>query len=203
MSVWTREIDSYLISNDERAQLAKLEQQILHEYNEIKSEIEDNDLRYNLTFTRPFSSYLVPKDSGHLARERRIYLERLAHVATVSGLSMLDEEFQQELNTCSSKNTDFSAESLPLLLLNFYLKRLSSLTYAKILHSIRWKRFCRQQLDYAQVEQSFLERSARIQAEFNDALKRAQRLSIVRETLLTPSGNSTKTVSQVMKTDLH
>lgn len=201
MSIWSREIDSHFAPSEERAQLAKTDQQILNEYNEIKSEVEDNDLRYNLTFNRPFSSYLIPKDPGHLSRERRIYLERLAHVPTVNDVPMLDEEFREELETCSPSNTDFTSESLPLLLLNFYLKRLTSLTFSKTLHSVRWKRFCRQQNDYAQAEQNFLERSSRIQAEFNDTLKRAQRLSIVRESLLSPTAPSSKNPSQVKIVD--
>ena len=89
MQVWTHELDPHLIQTEERIQLGKIEQQILHEYNEIKSDIEDNELRYNLTFTRPFSSYLIPKDPGHLGRERRLYLERLAHVPTIPDVSLI------------------------------------------------------------------------------------------------------------------
>ena len=202
MPIWTHELDTHLSPTEERAQLTKLEQQILHEYTEIKSDIEDNELRYNLTFTRPFSSYLIPKDPTHFARERRLYLERLAHISPISDVSILSEEFEDELNTCHSNNSDFTPESLPLLLHAFYLKRLSALTYAKTLHSVRWKRFCRQQSHYAQVEQEFQERSARILAEFNDALQRSQRLSVLRETLLAPPTISTKNLNQVKKRSL-
>mgnify|MGYP001046186978 FL=1 len=194
MSIWTHELDPHFAPTEDRTQLNKIEQQITHEYNEIKSEIEDNDLRYNLTFTRPFSSYLIPKDSLHFERERRLYLERLAHVSTVPDTEFLSDEFESELNTCSALSSDFTPESLPLLLHGFYLKRLSTLTFAKSLHSVRWKRFCRQQIQFQQVEQQFNERSARIHAEFNDTLQRAQRLSAVRENLLSPS---TKNVSLV------
>lgn len=198
MQVWTHELDPHLSQSEERTQLTKIEQQIFHEYNEIKSEIEDNDLRYNLTFTRPFSSYLIPKDPAHLGRERRLYLERLAHVSTIPDVSILSDELEDELNTCSPNNSDFTPESLPLLLQGFYLKRLLSLTYAKSLHSIRWKRFCRQQLQFIQVETQFKERSARILAEFNDALHRSQRLSIIRESLLSPSIATAKNTIQVL-----
>ncbi|CAF1110580.1 unnamed protein product [Rotaria sordida] len=202
MQVWTHELDTHLVQTEDRAQLEKIEQQILHEYNEIKAEIEDNELRYNLTFTRPFSSYLIPKDPGHLGRERRLYLERLAHVRTVPDVVLLCDEFQNELNTCTSMNSDYTPESLPLLLQAFYLKRLSSLTYAKTLHSIRWKRFCRQQIQFIQVEQQFNERSARILAEFNDALQRSQRLSTIRETLLGPPPVvSSKNINQPLIND--
>ena len=198
MQVWTHELDTHLAQTEERQQLEKIEQQILHEYNEIKSEIEDNELKHNLTFTRPFSSYLIPKDPGHLGRERHIYLERLAHVRTIPDTLLLSDEFEDELNTCSPMNSDFTSESLPLLLQSFYLKRLSSLTYAKTLHSIRWKRFCQQQIEFTPVEQQFKERSARILAEFNDALQRSQRLSSVRETLLAPPSTSSKNTNQVL-----
>lgn len=198
MSVWTHELDPHFISNDDRKQLDKIANQITHEYNEIKADIEDNELRYNLTFTRPFSSYLIPKDPNHLERERRLYLERLAHVPTVPDLLPLANEFEEELNTCSSTISDFTPESLPLLLQAFYLKRLSTLTYAKALHCVRWKRFCRQQIDFIQVEQQFKDRSARILAEFNDALQRSHRLAAIRETLLFPSNStSTKNFNQV------
>ena len=197
MSTWTHELDTHLVPTEERAQLNKVEQQILHEYTEIKADIEDNELRYNLTFTRPFSSYLIPKDPGHLGRERRLFLERLAHVSTVSDVALLSDEFEDELNTCSPNASDHSPESLPLLLQAFYLKRLSSLTYARTLHSVRWKRFCRQQSDFAHVEEQFQERSARILAEFNDALQRSQRLSAVRETLLASSNAPAKNTNQV------
>jgi hypothetical protein len=199
MQIWTHELDTHLIQTEERTQLAKIEQQIFHECNEIKSEIEDNELRYNLTFTRPFSSYLLPKDPGHLGRERRLYLERLAHVSTIPDVSLLCDEFEDELDTCSSNNSDYTPESLPLLLQEFYLKRLSSLTYAKTFHCIRWKRFCRQQIQFIQVEQQFKERSARILAEFNDALQRSQRLCTLRENLLLPPSStiSAKNINQV------
>lgn len=199
MSVWTSELDPHFAPNDERNQLDKIKGQILHEYNEIKADIEDNDLRYNLTFTRPFSSYLIPKDPEHLARERRLYLERLAHVPTVPDLIPLSAEFEDELNTCSATSSDYTSESLPLLLQGFYHKRLSTLTYAKAMHCVRWKRFCRQQLDFIQVEQQFKERSGRILAEFNDALQRSQRLATMRETLLfPPTTASAKNVNQVI-----
>ncbi|CAF4462968.1 unnamed protein product, partial [Rotaria sp. Silwood2] len=201
MQVWTHEIDAHLAQTEDRAQLEKLEQQIFHEYNEIKAEIEDNELRYNLTFTRPFSSYLIPKDPGHLGRERRLYFERLAHVRTVPDVLVLCDEFRNELDTCTPMNSDFTPESLPLLLQAFYLKRLSSLTYAKTLHSVRWKRFCRQQIQFIQVEQQFNERSARILAEFNDALQRSQRLSTMRETLLGPPVTSSKNINQPLIND--
>jgi hypothetical protein len=197
MQVWTHELDPHLAQTEERTQLGKTEQQILHEYNEIKADIEDNELRYNLTFTRPFSSYLVPKDPGHLGRERRLYLERLAHVSTVPDVCLLSDQLTDELNTCLPISSDFTAESLPLLLQGFYLKRLSSLTYAKTLHSVRWKRFCRQQIQFIQVEQQFKERSARILAEFNDAFQRSQRLSTIRESLLSPPSASSKNTTQV------
>jgi hypothetical protein len=197
MQVWTHELDTHLVQTEERTQLIKIEQQISNEYNEIKSEIEDNELRYNLTFTRPFSSYLIPKDPGHLGRERRLYLERLAHVSTIPDVSILSDELENELNTCSSNNSDYTSESLPLLLQEFYLKRLSSLTYAKTLHCVRWKRFCRQQIDFIQVEQQFKERSSRILAEFNDTLQRSQRLSTIRESLLLPSNTSAKNINQM------
>jgi hypothetical protein len=198
MQVWTHELDPHLALTEERTQLTKIEQQISHEYNEIKSEIEDNELRYNLTFTRPFSSYLIPKDPGHLNRERRLYLERLGHVSTVPDVSLLCDELEEELDTCSLNNSDYTSESLPLLLQGFYLKRLSSLTYAKTLHCVRWKRFCRQQIQFIQVEQQFKERSGRILAEFNDTLQRTQRLSTIRETLLAPPSASAKNINQVV-----
>lgn len=198
MQVWTHELDPHLISTEERTQLEKIEQQILHEYNEIKSDIEDNELRFNLTFTRPFSSYLIPKDPEHFDRERRLYLERLAHVSTVSDIPILSDEFKDELETCSVNNSDYTSESFPLLLEEFYLKRLSLLTYAKTLHCVRWKRFCRQQIHFIQVEQQFKDRSARILSEFNDALQRAQRLCTIRETLLFPSNTSAKNINLVL-----
>ncbi|CAF1098411.1 unnamed protein product [Rotaria magnacalcarata] len=201
MPIWTHELDTHLVQTEERAELEKIEQQILLEYNEIKSEIEDNDLRYNLTFTRPFSSYLIPKDPSHLARERRVYFERLAHVRTVPDVLFLCDELTSELDTCTSISSDFTSESLPLLLQAFYLKRLTSLTYAKTLHSVRWKRFCRQQIQFIQVEQQFKERSARILAEFNDALQRSQRLSSIRETLLAPAATSSKNINQPVISD--
>ncbi len=198
MQVWTHELDPHLIQTEERIQLGKIEQQILHEYNEIRSDIEDNELRYNLTFTRPFSSYLIPKDPGHLGRERRLYLERLAHVPTIPDVHLLSDELTDELNTCSPIPSDFTPDSFPLLLQEFYLKRLSTLTYAKTLHSIRWKRFCRQQIQFVQVEQQFKERSARILAEFNDAVQRSQRLSTIRESLLSPTTISSKNPTLVL-----
>ncbi|CAF4791856.1 unnamed protein product, partial [Rotaria sp. Silwood1] len=201
MQVWTHELDTHFIQTEDRTQLEKIEQQILHEYNEIKTEIEDNELRYNLTFTRPFSSYLIPKDPGHLGRERHLYFERLTHVRTIPDVNILSDEFHNELDTCTSLNSDYTSESLPLLLQTFYLKRLSSLTYAKILHSVRWKRFCRQQIQFIQVEQQFNERSSRILAEFNDALQRSQRLSTLRETLLGPPVTSTKNLNQPLIND--
>ncbi|CAF0794874.1 unnamed protein product [Didymodactylos carnosus] len=195
--IWTHEIDHY--SQEDRQHISKLEQQLLHEYQELKSDIEDNELRYNLIFTRPFSSYLLPKDPQHLAKERRIFLERLSHVETSPNIQFLSDEIREELD--SATNSDYTAESLSILLHEYYLKRLSSLTYAKTLHCVRWKRFCRYYTNFDHVQKQFKLRSNRILAEFNDALQRTQRLRSVRESLLSSSATAKQTQQLLIADD--
>lgn len=76
--MWLNHTANYKYQNNEAVK--KAEEQLQSELNELKREIETNELVYGLGFTRPFSSVPLPKDGQILAKERKLYLEKMLQV---------------------------------------------------------------------------------------------------------------------------
>ncbi|XP_067875378.1 putative uncharacterized protein C6orf183 isoform X2 [Heterodontus francisci] len=101
---------------------------------------------------------------------------------------------QRELESCLKQ--EYTADSLSLLLHQFFTDRIHQLVQCKYLHMLRWKRFCQHTNIIEQIYPLYKKQISRIMKEYDDAVQRARRLSVARECLLTETGNSSKSVTQ-------
>jgi hypothetical protein len=60
--------------------IKQADEQLQLEYNELKREIETNELTPELKFLKPFSSIKAPKEPKLLEKERRLYFEKILNV---------------------------------------------------------------------------------------------------------------------------
>ncbi|RNA10543.1 transmembrane protein -like, partial [Brachionus plicatilis] len=96
---------------------------------------------------------------------------------------------------------EYTAESLPLILHQFYLDRISWSVQAKHAHLLRWKRFTEHTSITEDLYANFKNRIGHILSDYNDCLQRAQRLGQARELLLT-SNSSAQAMSAVETEDI-
>ena len=76
--MWLNEAANYKYLNNETVR--KADEQLVIELNELKREIETNELVHGIGFNRPFTSVPVPKDPQILAKERKLYIEKMLQV---------------------------------------------------------------------------------------------------------------------------
>jgi hypothetical protein len=76
--MWLDESSKFKHLNTEAVKISQ--DQLNYELNELKKEIELNELVHGIAFTRPFTSVPVPNDAQQLVLERRLYIERLLQV---------------------------------------------------------------------------------------------------------------------------
>ena len=79
--MWLDESSTYKYSTNES--IKRADEQLQSELAELKKEIETNELVHGVSFSRPFSSVPVPKDSQLLAQERKLYIEKLLQVLSI------------------------------------------------------------------------------------------------------------------------
>ncbi|CAM5100499.1 unnamed protein product [Eretmochelys imbricata] len=128
----------YKISSTERVQ--QLEKELAAQLAELKTEIEDNGVLQG-TPDRSYSSVPIPKDASYFRKEREVILKKGLQVAEAKPLVVQADVMQRELESCLKREN--TAESLPLLLHQFFTDRITHLVQSKYLHMLRWKRFCR------------------------------------------------------------
>ncbi|XP_043924848.1 uncharacterized protein LOC122799665 [Protopterus annectens] len=114
-------------------------------------------------------------------------------VAEAKPVTIQSEVMQKELESCIRR--EYTAESLPLLLHQFFTERINQLVQSKYLHMLRWKRFCQHTSVSEQLYPFYKKHVGYIMQEYNDALQRAQRLSAARERFLTGHGDASSMVT--------
>uniref|UniRef100_A0AC11EJI6 Uncharacterized protein n=1 Tax=Ovis aries TaxID=9940 RepID=A0AC11EJI6_SHEEP len=80
--------------------------------------------------------------------------------------------------------------------LQHYTERITQLAQSKYLHMLRWKRFCHHSKIMEQLYPFYKEQVVYIMQEYNDALQRADRLSVARENFLMGRKNPPNLVTQ-------
>ncbi|XP_074919531.1 putative uncharacterized protein C6orf183 isoform X2 [Chelonoidis abingdonii] len=171
----------YKISSTERVQ--QLEKELAVQLAELKTEIEDNGVLQE-TPDRAYSSVPIPKDASYFRKEREVTLKKVLQA----------DVMQRELESCLRR--EYTAESLPLLLHQFFTDRITHLVQSKYLHMLRWKRFCRHSSVIEQLYPLYQKQIGHIMQEYNDAVQRAARLSAARQNFLTGKKNSVNIVTQ-------
>nr|XP_028577507.1 uncharacterized protein LOC114593298 [Podarcis muralis] len=178
----------YKISSTERVQ--QVEKELAVQLEELKTEIEGNG---DLQGTR-YCSVPLPKDVDYFRRERELALKKCLQVAEAKPLVIQADLMQRELEICLKR--EYTFESLPLLLHQFFTERITQLVQSKYLHMLRWKRFCQHSSVIEQFYPLYQKQVAHIMQEYNDAVQRATRLSSARENFLAGKENPTNLVTQ-------
>ncbi|XP_019634139.1 PREDICTED: uncharacterized protein LOC109477364 [Branchiostoma belcheri] len=186
---------SYTVSGS--GKIRELESELQQELEDLKADIEENELLSGQP-NRSISSVPWPKSHEHFCRERQLAFDKALQVTGARPLLVQAEVLQEEMEGCLKK--EYTAESLPLLLHQFYLDRIQELVQCKHMHMLRWKRFCRHTNVMETMYPHYHSRLDQIMGEYRDALERAQRLSVVREALL--AGNPAQPCSQLTPEDL-
>lgn len=195
--MWLNESSSFKYLNGETVK--KAEDKLQLEINELKKEIETNELVYGLTFTRPFSSVPAPRDAQHLARERKLHIEHMLSVPDTRPTYVQADVMLEQLD-CAVK-CDYTFDSLPLLLHQFFLDKISWSIQAKHAHMLRWKRFAEHTSVIEDLYVYFKNRIAYILSDYNDSIQRVRRLSTARDHLLS-SGTSQQAASAIRSDDV-
>ncbi|XP_044282709.1 putative uncharacterized protein C6orf183 [Varanus komodoensis] len=177
----------YKISSTERVQ--QVEKELAVQLVELKTEIEGNGVLQGA----PHCSVSLPKDIDYFRKERELALKKCLQVADAKPLVIQAEVMQRELDSCLKR--EYTWESLPLLLHQFFTDRITHLVQSKYLHMLRWKRFCQHSRVIEQLYPLYQKQVAHIMQEYDDAVQRAARLSVARENFLTGKGNPTNLVT--------
>ncbi|KAM9676053.1 uncharacterized protein ACBT57_004703 [Dama dama] len=181
----------YKIASTERIQV--LEKELATQLTELKSEIEEQwTLQGSAHHT--YSSVRMPKDISYFRRERELALKKTLQVAESKSLVIQPDVMQRELESCLKR--EYTPENLPLLLLQHYTERITQLAQSKYLHMLRWKRFCHHSKIMEQLYPFYKKQVVYIMQEYNDALQRADRLSVARENFLMGKQNPPNLVTQ-------
>ncbi|XP_059838957.1 uncharacterized protein si:ch73-242m19.1 isoform X2 [Hypanus sabinus] len=183
--------ETYKVSDSPKIQI--LENKLATDLAELKLEIEESGILQGAP-TRPFSSVSIPKDVSYFRKERELLLKKGLQVAEAKQLVIQADVMQRELESCLKP--EYTANSLPLLLHQFFTDRIHQLVQCKYLHMLRWERFCRHTKHIEQLYPLYKKQISHIMKEYDDAVQRAQRLSIARECLLTGAGNPSRCVTQ-------
>ncbi|XFG03559.1 hypothetical protein AB1E19_007183 [Capra hircus] len=181
----------YKIASTERIQV--LEKELATQLTELKSEIEEQWTLQGSAH-QTYSSVRMPKDISYFRRERELALKKTLQVAQSKSLVIQPDVMQRELESCLRR--EYTPENLPLLLLQHYTERITQLAQSKYLHMLRWKRFCHHSKIMEQLYPFYKEQVVYIMQEYNDALQRADRLSVARENFLMGRKNPPNLVTQ-------
>ncbi|XP_061091953.1 uncharacterized protein LOC133124596 [Conger conger] len=181
----------YMVCSTEKLKL--MEKELLGQLSALRTEIEVNGV-LDVSPSKSYSSVPIPKDISYFRVEREQILQKGLEVSGVQPMVSQVEVMQKELESCRSR--EYTLESLPLLLHQFYTDQCSQLAQCKYLHVLRWRRFCRHSGVIEQLYPLYKEQVARLMGEYEDALQRARRLSVAREKALTGRGNPINAVTQ-------
>ncbi|XP_061283608.1 putative uncharacterized protein C6orf183 [Bos javanicus] len=181
----------YKIASTERIQV--LEKELATQLTELKSEIEEQWTLQGSAH-QTYSSVQMPKDISYFRRERELALKKTLQVAESKSLVIQSDVMQRELESCLRR--EYTPENLPLLLLQHYTERITQLAQSKYLHMLRWKRFCHHSKIMEQLYPFYKKQVVYIMQEYNDALQRADRLSVARENFLMGKKNTPNLVTQ-------
>ncbi|KAK6489965.1 hypothetical protein HHUSO_G6922 [Huso huso] len=183
--------EDYKISSTEKLQL--MEKELAVQLVELKTEIEENGV-FQGTPARSYSSVPIPKDISYFRKERELILRKGLQVAEARPVAAQADVMERELESCLRQ--EYTPESLPLLLHQFYTDRISQLVQFKYLCMLRWRRFCQHSGIIEQLYPLYKKQLEHIMKEYDDTVQRARRLSVARESFLTEKGMPVNAVTQ-------
>ncbi|KAJ7990800.1 hypothetical protein DPEC_G00290670 [Dallia pectoralis] len=166
--------------------LVQLEAELSAQLSALRTEIEGNGSPLE-TPLESCSSVPVPEDLLYFRKEREQVLKRGLQVAEALPLVSPSDVIQRELESCF--NLEYTTESLPLLLHQFYTDQCYQLAQVKYQLMLRWRRFGRHSHIIEQLYPFYKNQMSHLVSEYEDALQRSRRLAVSREKVLTGQGN--------------
>ncbi|PVD25251.1 hypothetical protein C0Q70_15749 [Pomacea canaliculata] len=185
----------YVPSSSEK--VIDLEAELEHELAELCSELETNEMHHGI-IPKITSTVPLPKDIAYFRHERSLVIQRAMQVSEAQPLRSQAEEMQMEMR--AAETCEYTEESLPLLLQQYFLDRIHSLVQSKHLYMLRWRRFCEHTSTIENMYPHYHQCLTVLMNEYKDCLQRAQRLSAVREAHI--SGKSDIAMQAVTMEDL-
>ncbi|XP_059209492.1 putative uncharacterized protein C6orf183 [Centropristis striata] len=179
--------DKYRVSSSVKVE--QMEADLSRQLSALRAEIEENGFP-----SRCYSSVPPPKDISFFRAEREHTLRRGLQVAEALPLQSMADIMQKELESCLS--LEYTPDSLPPLLHQFYTDRAYHLAQIKYLLMLRWRRFCRHTSVIEKLYPHYKDQVSRLTSEYEDAVQRARRLSVSREKILTGRGNTANLLTQ-------
>ncbi|KAL3968597.1 granzyme K [Sarotherodon galilaeus] len=173
------------------AKVKQMEAELWSHLSALKVEIEENG---GAGSSNAYSSVLPPKDISFFRVEREHALRRGLQVADVLPTRSQADIMQRELESCLS--LEYTPDSLPLLLHQFFTDRSYQLAQIRYLLMLRWRRFCRHASVIEKLYPHYKDQMSYITREYQDAVQRARRLSASREKMLTGRGNPVSLLTQ-------
>ncbi|XP_042292989.1 uncharacterized protein si:ch73-242m19.1 isoform X2 [Thunnus maccoyii] len=177
--------DAYRVSSSVKVE--QMEAELRHQLSSLRAEIEENGFPRRAVPSKSYSSVPPPKDISFFRLEREQTLRRGLQVAETLPVQSQSDVMQRELESCLS--LEYTSDSLPPLLHQFYVDRSYYLAQVKYLLMLRWRRFCHHTSVIEKLYPHYKDQMSRLTSEYEDAVQRARRLSASREKILTGRGN--------------
>ncbi|XP_072222022.1 putative uncharacterized protein C6orf183 [Leuresthes tenuis] len=165
----------------------QLEAELSEQLAALLVEIQGNGFPHGAGPLSLYSSVLPPKDISFFRVEREHALRRGLQVAEALPFQSQADAMQRELESCLS--LEYSPDSLPILLHQFFVDRSCHLAQIKYLLMLRWRRFCHHSSIIAKLYPHYKDQMLNLTREYEDAVQRARRLSASRERTLMGRGN--------------
>ncbi|TKS86985.1 Coiled-coil domain-containing protein 162 [Collichthys lucidus] len=167
-----------------------MEAELSRQLSALRVEIEEN----GAVTSKRYSSVPPPKDISFFRTEREHTLRRGLQVAEALPVQSPADVMQRELDSCLS--LEYTPDSLPPLLHQFYTDRSYHLAQIKYLLMLRWRRFCRHASVIEKLYPHYKDQVSNLTSEYEDAVQRARRLSASRERILSGRGNPANLLAQ-------
>ncbi|CAK6966026.1 uncharacterized protein si:ch73-242m19.1 [Scomber scombrus] len=171
-----------------------MEAELLRQLTSLRAEIEENGFPLGAVPSKSYSSVPLPKDISFFRLEREQTLRRGLQVAETLPVQSQSDVMHRELESCLS--LEYTPDSLPPLLHQFYTDRSYHLAQMKYLLMLRWRRFCHHTSIIEKLYPHYKDQMSHLTSEYEDAVQRARRLSASREKILTGRGNPGRLLTQ-------
>ncbi|XP_064604712.1 uncharacterized protein LOC135469969 isoform X2 [Liolophura sinensis] len=185
---WT---DIYRVAGSEKVQ--DLEVELKKELDELKNELEENAMIHGIP-SKPISSVPIPKSISHYRNDRKLIIERAMQVSEAQPLVVQADVMKEEM--LATQKEEYTKNSIPLLLHQYFLDRIQQLVQCKHMHMLRWKRFSENTNFVESLYTLYHARLQHIMAEYRDCIERAQRLAVVKEGYLSHTDQGIQAVKE-------
>ncbi|XP_056624604.1 uncharacterized protein si:ch73-242m19.1 isoform X2 [Triplophysa dalaica] len=173
--------------------LEQMEAELSSQLHDLRTEIEHNEI-WQKTSSKPYSSLYVPKDASYFRLERHQVLNKALQVSSIKPVVSQAEITHLEMESCL--NLEYTPESLPLLLHQFFTDQTYKLAQCKYQLMLRWRRFGRHSSVLEKLFPHYKKQTMLLNSEFEDCVQRARRLAVSREKILTGAESPISAVTQ-------